>query len=145
MSAKLAYLFDRTLDDCDQQFLRFWLDYPKKVDKAAAQRAWSRLSAVDRAAAVEGVQRYRRHLERSNTERRFVKYPAGWLIDRRWEDELDDETPITDLGRCFWNRNGNRDPHAGQCSQSATVQNPENGNCYCAAHGRALGLKVRAA
>ena len=40
MRTNVAYLFDRMPAE-SWPFQRFWLDYPRKMDKAAATRAWA--------------------------------------------------------------------------------------------------------
>lgn len=125
-------------------FLRFWLGYPKKVDELAAQRAWARLSDTDRRECMQRVAVIVRYWERTSTPRRYVPNPSTFLNNRRWRDHVEDlDEPASDLGQCFWNRNGNRDANAGQCAERA-VASDHQGNCYCSRHARSLGLKVRA-
>ena len=71
-------------------FEQFWNLYGLKRDKVAAERAWKRLSAKDRCAAVEGIKPYRQDCADHN---RMMMYPQGYLNHRRWEDEMDSLTP----------------------------------------------------
>jgi hypothetical protein len=141
MSAQVLRLFD-VLPAADQAFVRFWYLYPKRLAKFDALRAWSRLSAADREAALAALPAHVAHWQLSGTERRFVPHPATWLRQRRWEDELQDlDAPLTDLGQCEWNRNNNRDPGQPRCGEPAKASN-DIGHVYCAEHARKLGLKV---
>lgn len=74
----------------DVTFKEFWERYPLHRAKGPAERAWNRLSARDRRAAYDGIDRYREACERTGVA---FKYAQGWLNDRRWEDEYDDDTP----------------------------------------------------
>ena len=65
-------------------FEDWWRDYPHKVGKGAAERAWPKALAlakgVDLAAAV------RRYIEGKPADRPWCN-PATWLNQRRWEDQ----------------------------------------------------------
>jgi hypothetical protein len=138
-SAQVVQLF-AAIPEESQQFVLFWYRYPRKVSKAESQRLWARLSPEDRTAALQRLPAQVAHWQLSGTERRFIPYPTTWLAQRRWEDELEDlSSPLTDLGRCDWNRNGSRERGQPQCDARASAQAP-NGNCYCPAHARRLGL-----
>lgn len=77
----------------------FWGIFPRKVGKAAALRAWARLSETDRLLASDGVgclaEAWR---VRPSAELRYCPYPATWLNDRRWEDKPE-PTPAIEAGR----------------------------------------------
>lgn len=123
-----------------QQFILFWYRYPRKVGKAEAQRAWARLLPADRTAALDRIMPQVAFWQLSGTQRLFIPHAATWLNQRRWEDELEDlDAPLTDLGQCEWNRNGNREPGAGRCEARAKHASP-HGTCYCPAHARKAGL-----
>lgn len=71
-------------------FDAFWAVYPRKTAKAAASKAWEKLSPDDDlvkiiVCAVE-AQTASEQWRRENG--RFIPYPATWLNGRRWEDEL---------------------------------------------------------
>lgn len=74
----------------------FWSAYPRKVGKAAAERAWTKATKrADPAAIVAGAERYA--VERAAVERRkgkphavqFTAHPSTWLNDGRWDDEAE--------------------------------------------------------
>lgn len=71
-------------------FQIFWDTYSLKRDRIAAERAWNRLSAKDKQAALAGIEPYREECQRRGINR---MYAQGYLNHRRWEDDL---TPPTD-------------------------------------------------
>jgi hypothetical protein len=126
-------------------FDAFWQLYPRRVAKLDAQRAWARLSGTDRAEVLRRLPLFVDYWANTRSEKRYVLHPATFLNGRRWEDEIDhDLAPMLTLGQCEWNKNGNRDPHAGRCSAQASLT-ADNGAVYCRAHGLSLGLGKRRA
>lgn len=73
-------------------FKEFWEVYGLKRDRIAAERAWSRLSAKDRTAAVDGIAAYREDCQRRGIS---MMYGQGYLSHRRWEDETDGDAKGT--------------------------------------------------
>lgn len=72
---------ERTLTD----FERFWDNYPKKVDKGAARRAWN--SAIKKADAEIIITKAKAYREDPNLpEAKFVKYPSSWLNAEAWNN-----------------------------------------------------------
>lgn len=71
-------------------FKAFWDAYGLKRDRIAAERAWNRLSASDRRAAVAGIGAYREDCRRRGVS---MMYGQGYLSHRRWEDEPDGPSP----------------------------------------------------
>lgn len=137
-AANVVSLFE-VLPEDGQQFILFWYRYPRKQGKLEAQRAWSRLSAADRAAALQRMPAQVAQWQLSGTQRRFIPHASTWLNQRRWEDELQDlDAPLTDLGQCDWNQHGTREPGRGRCEARAKFSAP-NGNCYCPKHAPLAG------
>ena len=66
------------------EFEIFWKVYPRKTAKGAARKAWEKLTAEDRAAAITGAKRFAADPNREDT---FTPYPATWLNAEQWEDE----------------------------------------------------------
>lgn len=82
------------------QFDEFWRAYPKKVDKAAARKAFARLvkAGADPATITAGAERYRAWAAAlTGEDRRFVKGPERWLNAGCWDDEL--EARVRPAGR----------------------------------------------
>jgi hypothetical protein len=78
-SALLASLFEE-----------FWKVYPRRVEKAAAKKAW--LLKVAGGAKPEdifnGAKRYADYCRREGNDPKFVKHPHRWIRDERWNDDL---------------------------------------------------------
>jgi len=71
-------------------FERFWREYPRKVNKGAAWKAWQRLKL-----SSEDVDELVLHLERRKREDakwiegKFIPHAASFLNGQRWEDEYE--------------------------------------------------------
>ena len=70
--------------DHDQEFFTFWLMYPRKVGKLAAQKAFDRaLKSATPQEIFEGVTRY---LRDCGSDPKFITHPSTWLNQGRWMD-----------------------------------------------------------
>lgn len=71
-------------------FNKFWTDYPRKVAKPAAARAWSRLNPTPELVEkiMNSVAAQTRSPEWQRDGGRYVPHPATWLGNERWNDEL---------------------------------------------------------
>ena len=74
-------------------FATFWELYPKKVAKGAAIKAWQKLNKNDQAEVLEALPNHLKYWQVKGTEKEFIPYPASWLNQMRWLDELDFEQP----------------------------------------------------
>lgn len=75
---------------CTDGFDLFWTDYPNKVNKKRAAKAWGRLSKSDQDAAHKSLDRFIASLP--DFQKNPLKLHAStYLNDRRWEDELNPE------------------------------------------------------
>jgi hypothetical protein len=98
-------------------FERFWQIWPKRVAKADAEKAWTKLSWEDKARALAVLPD---HIsiwaERGDPQ--FIPYPASWIRGRRFEDELD---IALEIKPCKWTgckKNGSNVRGTGQyCDQ----------------------------
>lgn len=74
----------------------FWSTWPRKVAKAAAEKAWLKHAASPEAAEkiVQAARDQAPRLTKNGLE--FCPYPASWLNGRRFEDEP--ETTAQDAG-----------------------------------------------
>lgn len=68
-------------------FQDFWDAYGYRRDRLRAERAWNRLSAADKKAAVAGIAAYKEDCERRGIS---LMYGQGYLNCRRWEDDFSD-------------------------------------------------------
>lgn len=83
----------------ENNFNKFWTEYPRKTAKAVAQRAWLKIKPNEKLLneILEGLRKYK------NTDQwkdpRYIPHPATFLNQRRWEDEITEEkeTKILDL------------------------------------------------
>jgi hypothetical protein len=80
----------------DALFVEFWTAYPRKVDRAAAWRAWQRVTRTTNPdKIIAAVREYPFDVSRI----RYVKHPATWLNAGSWEDDLDAVRAAHEHGR----------------------------------------------
>jgi hypothetical protein len=74
-------------------FAEFWKIYPRKIGKAAAQKAYARAcrAAKGESAVLDGL---RRQSELLREKGEYCPYPATWLNQGRWADETESLAPI---------------------------------------------------
>jgi len=103
-------------------FDTFWSIYPRHRAKPIAFRAWLKLSEKEQREAIDAVPR---HLAewRNEGDIRFVPYPATFLNQRRWEDDLDCKL---EARPCRWKG----------CQRAGTQQ--RGSGFYCEGHVAAL-------
>lgn len=78
-------------------FNQFWLEYPKKVSKQDAIRAFSKINENEIPLLMEALKKYKYSADWLESGGRFIPHPATWLNGRRWEDEIDikiDQNPV---------------------------------------------------
>jgi len=89
-------------------FLSFWSDYPRKVGKPDAMKAWAKLSSADRSEAAGAAKIFGNIWHAAPPDRRvFIPHPATWLRNRRWEDGQEEWRH-----QAFGYSNGNGHGHA---------------------------------
>ena len=71
----------------DQEFESFWSAYPKKVAKQDALKAWGQVTP-DLQAVLDSLRWQRKQEDWTKDAGKFVPYPATWLRDKRWQDEM---------------------------------------------------------
>lgn len=69
-------------------FDRFWAEYPKKVGKGQAQKAFSKVS-VPVETLIDAVQRQKGSVQWQKDGGQYIPNPSTWLNQKRWEDDLD--------------------------------------------------------
>lgn len=71
-------------------FCDFYAAYPKKKNRADAERAWLRLSPDEalQARILAAVEQQKDTPDWRKDGGKFIPYPASWLNGRRWEDEV---------------------------------------------------------
>lgn len=82
-------LFDRSFEQ-HPDFSHFWQAYPRKVAKAAAEKAWKKLKPDHALMALilKALEAQKRTEAWTKDNGAFIPHPATWLNQRRWEDEL---------------------------------------------------------
>lgn len=76
----------------------FWAHYPRRVAKKDAQKAWNKLTAAQKRAAMEALPA---HIK-SWDDPTFIPYPASWLNGERWEDEIQEKPKAKVLQLAWW-------------------------------------------
>lgn len=72
----------------DKDFITWFDAYGKKVGKAAALKAWSKLSKSERGSALhDTITRRRKQADPSWSNGQYQPNPATYLNQHRWEDE----------------------------------------------------------
>lgn len=72
------------------EFKTFWDAYPKKISKQAAQKAWMKLKPDNALLAImlTAIETQKKSKDWTKDEGQFIPYPATWINQRRWEDEV---------------------------------------------------------
>ena len=74
------------------QFQDLWGIVPRKIAKQTAMKAWNKLNAADRQAAVESAGGWFRWWRKENPQASWI-HPSTYLNQRRWEDDWQDPLP----------------------------------------------------
>lgn len=115
------------------QFERFWSLYPEKKSKHKAQAAFEQLNPDPTLfeQLIQALQTQVNHVEAMQLRGTWVppwKYPANWLIQRCWEDELStdalQETPHAEHTKHTRKRDAGSDMFCPPCD----VEEPERSN-----------------
>jgi hypothetical protein len=80
---------DQPRDEYAPDFAAFWNAYPRKKSKGDAWKVWQRLkckSLLQQILTAVKVQRQTHDWTKDNGQ--FIPYPASWLNDRAWEDDV---------------------------------------------------------
>jgi len=69
-------------------FEKFWLNYPRKVNKVGALAEWLKINPDDNLfnKIMEGLENYLKY-EWPNMELEYIIYPSTFLAQRRWKDK----------------------------------------------------------
>ena len=79
----------------DDSFAAFYREYPRKVARKSAERAWAKLKP-DTALVEQIMAGLRAQLPQMRAkEPQFIPHPASWLRGARWEDEIEQPKPLT--------------------------------------------------
>jgi hypothetical protein len=73
----------------DQEFEQFWAAYPKRVAKVAARKAFLKaIAKTDLRTIIRAVETAKLTRDWAKNDGQFVPYPATWLNDGRWADDV---------------------------------------------------------
>lgn len=87
----------------DDRWSEFWSVYPRKVGKAKAVQAWSKLKPPDREIAIADVtNRARSDDQWIRDSGKFVPHASTYLNGKRWEDEWTAAEPQHDPNDTSW-------------------------------------------
>ncbi len=104
-------------------FGEFWDLYPRKQNKASAQKAWKKLKVNQ--ALFEQIQTTLQWQQESRDWQKdggqFIPYGSTWLNQRRWEDEQPDSQSSFDCEACQYKLHGHCDGGKEQCSNFTPV------------------------
>ena len=72
-------------------FDSFWKQYPKKVGKGAAKKAWAKLKPGEKLVQqiLGAVAEQKESLQWNKEDGQYIPHPATWLNQERWGDELE--------------------------------------------------------
>ena len=76
--------------DCSDLFNQFWTAYPKHIAKQSAVKAFEKLKPDEKLleAMLKAIEMQKESKQWEKDDGAFIPYPATWLNQRRWEDEL---------------------------------------------------------
>ncbi len=71
-------------------FNRFWLNYPRKTGKGAAERVWLKLRPADDLLIriLNSLEDHKRSDAWKQSNGQYIPHPSTWLHQKRWEDEV---------------------------------------------------------
>ena len=67
----------------------FWELYPRKVGKKVARTAWAKLTSQQKVVAMTALPNHLQYWKQKETDSEFIPFPATWLNQERFEDEID--------------------------------------------------------
>ena len=78
-----------------EDFDTFWKSYPRKVAKGDARKAWIQTEKIRPSLSniLEAIENQKNTQQWMENEGMFIPYPATWLRQERWDDEVKIEVP----------------------------------------------------
>ena len=71
-----------------EDFEKFWSEYPKKVARKEAEKAFSRVK-VELSVVLSGLDKWKKSEQWTKDDGQFVPHPTTWLNQERWNDEVE--------------------------------------------------------
>lgn len=84
-------------EELDAAFAIFWAEYPKKVGKDAARKAFEKVE-VQVEILVDALRRQKGSAQWTKDGGQYIPNPSTWLNQGRWEDELPADTKAAPKG-----------------------------------------------
>ena len=72
-------------------FSVFYGLYPRKMARKDAEKAWKKLTPDQQLECIEAMPSYLKYWKIKETAKDFIPYPATFLNQERWTDEIDIE------------------------------------------------------
>jgi len=72
-------------------FIDFYNLYPRKMGRKDAERSWNRLTSDQQSDCLDAMPNYLKYWKIKETAKDFIPYPATFLNQERWTDEIDIE------------------------------------------------------
>jgi hypothetical protein len=76
----------------------FWIKYPRKIGRQAAERAWNRLNPSP-ALVTQILEAIEAQSRSKQWKEGVILGPAKWLTESRWEDEPEAASPLSKQGQ----------------------------------------------
>ncbi len=75
----------------DDRFMKFWRNYPRKVERQRAYTVFQKIHPDDALVKkmIEAIDAQKKNTRWKKDDGQFIPYPANWLEGRRWEDEVE--------------------------------------------------------
>lgn len=78
-----------TKEDQPNGFKSFWSNYPRRVAKPSAIKAWKKVNPTDKqiSSILDDIRNRHNSDEWQKNDGQFIPHPATYLNQRRWEDD----------------------------------------------------------
>ncbi len=78
-----------------EDFDTFWKAYPRKVAKGDARKAWIQTEKIRPSLSniLEAIENQKNTQQWIENDGIYIPYPATWLRQERWDDEVKIEVP----------------------------------------------------
>jgi hypothetical protein len=78
-----------------EDFDTFWKSYPRKVAKGDARKAWTQTEKIRPSLdlILEAIENQKNTQQWIENDGIYIPYPATWLRQERWDDEVKIEVP----------------------------------------------------
>ena len=70
-------------------FDMFWDAYPKKKGRKTAEQSWGKIKDLDIDLILSAIKKQKETKEWKKAGGQYIPYPATWLNQERWKDEID--------------------------------------------------------